>query len=1386
MTKRTSTKLHVAASSEELLPNTTSNSNADAEIAVDSAMLTAAAASLTSTADELSVVRKALAAARHTLEVAESNLIEKQAQINHRSTKLAAQSVEIEAARAKQAETAQDNSRLRAELAASEDNLAAARSQLSVMEALLSEKQLHVAKQDTALAALAEELELLRRTEKARPNLISDHEPLWQRSLLKLFEHLKLSQEKVADACREVAKTHYQDDAGSTLVLASLAQALTKKAFLKKWFGFSLFKNGLVDDAAFVLDELNGRVEFSYSEQRAYQQIKALTAAGLRSKAQEIIVGADEDAARAPQVVTLAAPISHTKDNSHLELSRPLANLRVACIMDEFTFSSYAPEATFQALTPDNWEDELSAFAPELLFIESAWRGKDEKWGSKVGHFSQELQGILRWCRDHNIPTVFWNKEDPVHFETFLNTAAQFDYVFTTDVDCIGRYKAALGHDRVYLLPFACQPALHNPVETYERKDAFCFAGAYYVRYPDRTRDLESFVEELPKFRPLEIYDRNYGKNHPDYQFPESYQPYIVGTLPFDQIDKAYKGYNYAINLNSIKQSQSMFARRVFELLASNTITVSNFSRGLRLLFGDLVVTSDNGGEIVRRMKSIIADENQSRRLRLAGLRKVMREHTYGHRLAYVASKALGQSAGSSFPTIAVLARAENSAELSAIVAHYQRQTCSNTTLQVILSGGWAHTLPNADHRIKTLTEAEAAGQSVADLVPDADFVALMIPEDYYGPNYLLDLALSAQYSNSAMIGKGAHYCYNGGKVQLVNLEQAYRPTAQLALRSAVIRSSYLRHEAVAEWTRNARHRVIQIEAALSIDEFNYCQDGARGEIAAPGVTEHTDDLPDLNDGFCFEELLQRAEGTPASAPAQDEAPVIIGKRLAEAFPAPKNPNIIVRVDADSWQIESKLPDGAHDYIYSKVDYRPEDLGFDGKLKLYLETTPGLNLRWVVQFLDSAKKRISHVIFSANQNYECDLPAKTAWLRFGVRIFAAGTATIGSLVLGTRRPKAHDVICGAEHLLITNHYPSYQALYRNGFVHSRVLGYRDLGVAVDVFRLRPDEDLSFHEFGNVDCVTGTQDVLRRMLDSGRYKGVLVHFLDETTWDILKDYVDQVKVTVWVHGAEIQPFHRRDYNYDTDEKRSVAQGESERRLDFWRRLLKSIPENLHLVFVSRYFAEEVMEDLGFRLPETHYSVIHNPVATDLFGYKPKPAEQRKKILSIRSYASAKYANDLSVAAIKALTSYPWFSELEFRLIGDGRLFDETVAPLAGFDNVILEKRFLTQPEIAALQQDYGVFLCPTRWDSQGVSRDEAMASGLVPITNAVSAVPEFVDTNCGYLADAEDPLGLVQAIANLYENPHTFTLLSKKAAERVRRQSDAKIIVKKEISLVTRT
>ena len=1054
--------------------------------------------------------------------------------------------------------------------------------------------------------------------------------------------------------------------------------------------------------------------------------------------------------------------------------------LNIACIMDEFTLGSFQPEARLQQLTPSDWRAELEAAPPDLLFIESAWRGKDELWGNKVGHTSAELHGIVEWCGAKGVPTVFWCKEDPIHFETFLNTAKLFDHVFTTDIDCIHRYKAALGHDRVYLLPFACQPATNNPIETYHRKDAFCFAGAYYVRYPERTRDLGDFVLELPAFRPLEIYDRNYGKQDPNYQFPAEYQQYIVGTLPFDQIDKAYKGYRYAINLNSIKQSQSMFARRVFELLASNTITISNFSRGLRLLFGDLVITTDSGAEIVRRLKTVADNEAHSRKLRLAGLRKVMREHTYGQRLAYVVSKISGQAIKQSLPHIAVLAHAGSRNELEAIQGNYQRQRYANTSLYVVVGDGMIPPVSD-DPRVHRLNSEQAKTMVVDGIDKKAELVAGMVAEDYYGPHYLEDIALATRYTPADLIGKAARYRWADGHVQLTQADEAYHPVQRLPARAAAIRRQVIANEPVLAWVQSLGTRQLQADQGLAIDEFNYCEQGATADPAL--VRETVDDLPGLNTGLSIDSLLETAERIAPESNRHDECPRRTGQQLAADFDKLPSGVITLAVDGQTWRVGSTLPDGKHEYLYATVDHSPEELGFTDHVKVYLDVTPGLNIQLVLQFLDAQKQKISHVIQHANRNQEAAIPPGTVRIRFGLRFYAGGQAEIKGLVLGHRNLQPVEILSQAEQLLLTNQYPSYSDLYRNGFVHTRVRAYHARGVRCEVFRLRPDETVSSHEFEDVNVVTGSQEVLHQMLASGRYKRVLVHFLDAAMWEVLQHHIDRIKVLVWVHGVDIQPWHRRDFNHQSDNERIVTQRKSDERMAFWRDLLQPVPSNLKLVFVSRYSAEAAMEDLGFRISEMHYSIIHNPIETDLFRYEPKGVDQRKKVLSIRPYASRIYANDLSVKVIQLLSEKSWFNNLEFRMMGDGPLFEETLAPLRKYKNVYIEQRFLRRDEIATLYKEYGIFLCPTRMDTQGVSRDEAMASGLVPVTNAVTAIPEFVDDRCGILAPGEDAEAMARGISLLYEQPQNFSAMSEAASKRVREQRDAQLVICAELALV---
>jgi glycosyltransferase involved in cell wall biosynthesis len=895
-------------------------------------------------------------------------------------------------------------------------------------------------------------------------------------------------------------------------------------------------------------------------------------------------------------------------------------------------------------------------------------------------------------------------------------------------------------------------------------------------------------VTQLPDYRPVEIYDRNFGKDDLNYQFPAEYQPFIVGNLPFEEIDKAYKGYHYAINLNSIKQSQTMFARRVYELLASNTVTVSNFSRGIRLMFGDLVVVSDSGEEVLERVKEISQTPEKLRKHKLLALRKVMSEHTYQDRFAYIVSKVQGHQVSSWHPHVVVVGYAKGDAQFKSIVANFKRQVFDNKKLYIVVPNNSlveqvSQSEKIQDSAIKIVTLSDLNDISMGEWLESFDWFAAMVPDDYYGVNYLMDLVLATRYVQSSLIAKSTHYVLTSNhELKLAWPNRQYKFIQACPVRSTLIKVTLLKAESAREWLKDIytkEYKATEAYQAFAIDEFNYCKN--TGSEPLQKVTENVDDLTGLNVGIGIDDLLHKAEKIQPAEVLADSAPVWSTEKLSTLFKTPKSNKAEVTVNELGLHIKSNLQDGQNEYIYATQDFTLDELGYSKETPFFLDTTPGLNIQLVILFLDANKQRISHVIKHANRNQNAEIPLGTEYIRLGLRIYAGGEADVKALVLGHRPLLPSEVVGQSDHLLLTNNYPSYDDLYRNGFVHSRVVAYKEQGIDVDVYRLRKDEAISYHEFKNINVMTGSQQALDKLLKNGSYKSILVHFLDPDMWHVLKNYINKVKVYVWVHGADIQAWHRRAFNYDTEEQRANAKKQSDIRLSFWRSLLTDKHPNLKLVFVSKYSAESSMEDLGIQLNKSAYEIIHNPIDMDLFNYVPKPVEQRKKILSIRPYASKVYANDLTVKVILELAKEPFFKELEFRLIGDGVLFDEIVEPLRGFDNVIIEKKFLQQKEIAELHKQYGIFLCPTRMDSQGVSRDEAMSSGLVPVTNNVAAIPEFVDMDSGVLANAENYMELAVGIVELFNNPDKFSELSSNASNIVRNKSVKELIVSTEIN-----
>ncbi|MDE5832794.1 MAG: glycosyltransferase [Desulfovibrio sp.] len=1058
-------------------------------------------------------------------------------------------------------------------------------------------------------------------------------------------------------------------------------------------------------------------------------------------------------------------------------LESRMKNLRVATIMDDFTWNCYSGEAKMTQLTPDNYLKELEDFRPEMLFVESAWRGKDEKWFNTVSKLPDELLSILWYCREHKIPTFFWNKEDGAHFSTFINIAVLFDFVATYDMDCVPWYKAETGRDNAFFLPMGVQPRLFNPIEKYERKPGLCFAGSYYRRFPHRCAVFDSLVDSLSSSLPVDIYDRQQGQTDPDYMFPERYRPIIKGKLPYTEIDRAYKGYRYALNMNSGTISQTHIARRVFELLACNTLIISNYARGLHNIFKDLVIAA-NDGKLARRKLDFLASRPFGEdRLKLMGLRKAMRENLYVDRLASILCFMADTEIPSPLPPILVVGIAEDPRRIDKILANFERQEYENKKLLLVVPDDLKVERPLPDN-VELVANAPASelffGVSA--------WIAVFSASDWYGPNYLLDLALASRYADFDAVGKGSYFILEKGELRQSDKSKVYRWQDSLPVKRALIHPERVRQSGL---TAGELPAAITRGRCLSIDPFNYCHEAGD---APDEVLADLGDLPDVDTGISMRDLQKRSMLMPPEGNPVDDGLNLFGEALLREFSRFRKASRVFVTEKDKGAIvlTSTLPPGKVEYKTAINPYSVKDLlkGGDNKMRFLLHTGPGADVMLGYSILDANGEQLSGGALAARRNVILEAPEGADKISIALRVKGPGEAEIKGLYFSHVNPVPHSIIADWSHLVLTNVYPAYDNLYRNAFVHSRVRLYKDRGLNCGVFQYNPyREEFNFDEFEGIDILRSGAKALRILLESGKIKSVAVHFLTPQMWAVLKDFADRIKITIWLHGSDVQPWTRRVFNIFTPEDLERAKAEGEARRQFWSEFFENIPEKTRLVFVSRYMAEEVMEDYGVDIPASKYSVIHNPIDTGIFRYSPKTAADRYRLLMISPFSSRKYGPHMIAPIVSKLAERPDFGRFRITIVGDGAFYEEATASLRQYTNVTLRQGYVPQAEIASLHRGHGVFICPTLWDSQGVSRGEAMASGLVPVTNRVAAIPEFVDESCAIIAPPDDTTAMAEGIGFLVDNPEAYLNMSEAAAARAVSQLEAQKITDQELNLI---
>ncbi len=322
--------------------------------------------------------------------------------------------------------------------------------------------------------------------------------------------------------------------------------------------------------------------------------------------------------------------------------------MKIALISDELTYIALKNEVSIQAITPVNYKTVLSRWKPDLLMVESAWQGYGNTWKFKIASYRLRpwknniaLKRVVRYAKELGIPTVFWNKEDSVHFDRFIKSARLFDHIFTVDENAVPKYRAVVDSQvSVNTLMFAVQPQIHHFSGFDFKYNQANFIGSYSTHIHERRREWQHMMFEsvCRSGLGLTIYDRNSERLSENYRYPELPCIEINPAISYMETAQIYKDYTLSLNVNTIEDSPTMFSRRLIEILACGGVAVTNPTLATETMFEGychVVSTEEEMQELFYRVNKFGLNE-QDKEMAKAGAEYVAKYHTWRHRLEEV------------------------------------------------------------------------------------------------------------------------------------------------------------------------------------------------------------------------------------------------------------------------------------------------------------------------------------------------------------------------------------------------------------------------------------------------------------------------------------------------------------------------------------------------------------------------------------------------------------------------------------------------------------------------------------------------------------------------------------------------------------------------------
>ena len=336
---------------------------------------------------------------------------------------------------------------------------------------------------------------------------------------------------------------------------------------------------------------------------------------------------------------------------------------------------------------------------------------------------------------------------------------------------------------------------MHNPVRMqglHQMRD-IGFGGTYFShKFPERREQMDLLLGAAARVSKRGIDFDIYSRFQSDekYRFPGELESHVRGSLDYRQMLTGYRLHKVMLNVNSVTDSPTMLARRVFEILACGTPVVSAGSPAIDHWFGrDLVQTVTEPEEAEQVLRALVASpELRDRTVHLAQ-RHIWREHTFSHRAEQVLQAANIEHAARTRQTVTAIAPTIRPQLVENIIATVARQRDVTVQLKLLTHGFEADLTRVQQLAVEAGIDVEvlygekdaSLGENLNRLIEaaDGDVIAKIDDDDFYGDHYLSDALFALDYSRAQIVGKQARYVRfeATGATAIANEEREHRYT---------------------------------------------------------------------------------------------------------------------------------------------------------------------------------------------------------------------------------------------------------------------------------------------------------------------------------------------------------------------------------------------------------------------------------------------------------------------------------------------------------------------------------------------------------------------------------------------------------------------------------